>query len=154
MRFFQTYSQVDACTDANFPQQLVTGNAVAMGGTFSPNAAKPRFVVAAWKDAHDLERIDIIKAWIDQNGVPQDQIVKTMLQPSQASAACITWEDPNPPTTAALYYARVLETRSPRWSTYDCAKVGLVNPEQCKQGGALNVQIKERAWTSPIWFVP
>ncbi len=125
-------------------------------GLCSPASAQswPRFVVAAWKDAHDLERIDIIKAWIDGNGVPQDQIIPTTLGGAQNAAACITWEDPSPPTTAALYYARVLEVPTPRWSVYDCQKAGIVNVAQCKQGGALNVNIRERAWTSPIWFNP
>jgi hypothetical protein len=46
----------------------------------------------------------------------------------------------------------VLEVPSPRWSVGDCAKDPTAAPVVCAPGGALDVQIKERAWTSPIWF--
>lgn len=153
VRFFQTYAAGDPCADASFPKQLTEQGAVPMGGTFKPSGqAKPRFVVAAWKDRSDLARVDVIKAWVDANDQAQEQVFSTAA--SSPSAVCMTWDDPSPPTGPALYYARVLEVPTPRWSVHDCAKAGVVNPQECKQGGRLNATVRERAWTSPIWFVP
>ena len=53
----------------------------------------------------------------------------------------------------ALYYARIVEAPTPRWSSYDCDKAPAANPE-CVPGGALKTMIQERAWTSPIWRNP
>ena len=47
-----------------------------------------------------------------------------------------------------LYYARVLEIPTPRWSTYDAVRNKL---PLLKDVPAI---IQERAWTSPIWFTP
>jgi hypothetical protein len=37
-----------------------------------------------------------------------------------------------------------------RWSVFDCQRAPNANPTDCAPGGKLNVQIAERAWTSPI----
>jgi len=60
-----------------------------------------------------------------------------------------TWTDPDfDPSHRAVYYARVMEIPTPRWSTYDAAKLGVDIPE------GLPASIQERAWTSPIWYNP
>ena len=59
------------------------------------------------------------------------------------------WTDPSfDPNAYATYYARVLEIPTPRWSTYWAAKLNLPpNP-------TVPATVQQRAWTSPIWYVP
>jgi hypothetical protein len=51
-------------------------------------------------------------------------------------------------TRRAVYYARVLEIPTPRWSTRDAVATGIDRP------GDVPVSLQERAWTSPIWYAP
>jgi hypothetical protein len=155
VRFYQTWQPTDPCSDPSFPSQIVAGGGVPMGGAFgasSGGAAGPWLVVSAWKDAADLARVDIIKAWVDAGGQVQETVVST---PTASGAhACVFWQDASFVPGPTLYYARVLEVPTPRWSVGDCAVAGASNPAQCADGGALNVMIQERAWTSPIWYQP
>jgi hypothetical protein len=65
---------------------------------------------------------------------------------SQLSAV---WSDPDfDPTIKAVYYARVLEIPTPRWSTYDSARNNLPLPTE------VPATIQERAYSSPIWYTP
>jgi hypothetical protein len=65
---------------------------------------------------------------------------------SQLSAV---WTDPDfDPKQKAVYYVRVLEIPTPRWSTFDSIKSGLPIPE------GIPATIQERAWSSPIWYAP
>ncbi|MFO0735494.1 MAG: DUF3604 domain-containing protein [Labilithrix sp.] len=153
VRFYQTFDVADACSDASFPRQLVGGGAVPMGGTFKSGASAPRFVVKAWKDQTPLARIDIIKAWVDAGGAVKEKVIHEDL-PADASTACITWQDDDATPGAALYYARVLERPTPRWSANDCKAAPLANVQGCGKDGGLDVDIQERAWTSPIWRDP
>ena len=57
------------------------------------------------------------------------------------------WKDPDfDPTMAAVYYARVIEIPTPRWTAYDAARYGIIMSEEAK------MIIQERAYTSPIWY--
>jgi hypothetical protein len=158
VRFYQTYGTANPCSDSSFPAQVVAGGGVPMGGTFGTStaadgsAAPPSFVVSAWKDVADLARIDIIKAWVDGAGDVQQTIIRNDV--TSGSASCVFWTDPDFEAGPAFYYARVLEVPTPRWSTFDCTAAPDVNPTECAAGGTLNVQIQERAWTSPIWYRP
>ena len=59
------------------------------------------------------------------------------------------WQDPEfRPEQAALYYARVLEIPTPRWSTYLAVRNKLPLPPDVPPA------IQERAWSSPVFYTP
>ena len=59
------------------------------------------------------------------------------------------WTDPSfDSNNPAVYYVRVLEIETPRWTTYDAARFGVDLPKD------VPVTIKERAYSSPIWYTP
>jgi hypothetical protein len=151
---------------------------VPMGGTISGAAKSPIFTVWASKDPDgaNLDRIQVIKGWVDAKGEPQDRVIDVAwsgdrkpgangkLPPvgntvdvQQAtytnaigSAELIgSWSDPDfDPKQHAVYYARVLEIPTPRFTTYDAVRNKLPLLED------VPATIQERAWTSPIWFIP
>lgn len=159
VRLYQYRGPQNPCADANFPQQVVNSGGVPMGGTMqSVGAGNPKFVVYALKDQTDLAEIAIFKATV-VNG----EVVESLhTLPVGGGAACVTWEDTGyVATRPAFYYARVLEQPTPRWSHNDCVALQQSNPGDwqtiapgCAPGGGLDVNIQERAWTSPIWNLP
>jgi len=59
------------------------------------------------------------------------------------------WTDPDfDPKVRAVYYARVLEIPTPRWTAYEAQRFGVeMLPE-------VPMVTQERAYTSPIWYAP
>ena len=153
---------------------------VPMGGDLrnSGGEAAPAFLVMASKDAlgANLDRVQIIKGWVDADGQLRDKVFDVAWSGERAagpdgklpavgntvdlttatyrntigSAELATvWRDPEfDPQQAALYYARVIEIPTPRWSTYDAVRADL----PLLEGVASTIQ--ERAWSSPIWYRP
>lgn len=165
----------DLCNDqAMIEKAYATG--VPMGGDLaidrSTPTRKPRFLVHALMDniagATPLQKIQIIKGWIDEDGNQHQQVVDaagdaepTMTvntnsceQSGQGHARlCAVWQDDNfDPAQSAVYYARVLENPSCRWTTYDCNSFDASErPASCNKPD-MPKTIQERAWTSPIWY--
>ena len=59
------------------------------------------------------------------------------------------WRDPAfDPAQRALYYVRVKEIPTPRWTTFDAKFFRLELPDSVAPSQ------QERAYTSPIWYTP
>ncbi len=59
------------------------------------------------------------------------------------------WTDPDfDADVPAVYYARVIEIPTPRWTAYEAYRFGITLPAE------VPMITKERAYTSPIWYTP
>jgi len=138
----------------------------------------PKFILQAVKDADgaNLDRVQIIKVWLDGAGYKEKifdvalsdgrkpdprtgQVapisntvdLKTGKYTNSVGAASLTtvWTDPEfDPAKPAVYYARVLEIPTPKWTTLLAVKNNLPLATDTPS------TIQERAWTSPIWYTP
>ncbi len=156
VRFYATSGVKDdesakkMCDDSLFPKALADSGATAMGGVLSAQA-KPYLFVHAMKDETPLDHIEIVKLTTDTQGKAAVSVEKIALPEGSTGRACVYWSDKSfDPAKPTLYYARVLEQPTWRWSHYDCEKAP--NVEGCKEGGSLNIKVQERAWTSPIYL--
>lgn len=177
-RFFAGWNlREDLCEHSDYLSSAYE-QGVPMGGDLTADSAVdgkgPTFLASAQQDPRDgsnlLQRIEIVKGWVDAQGRTH-QAVHTVAGDSDNGASvdpdtcavsgpgfrqlCSTWRDPDfDPAQAAVYYVRVLENPSCRWSTYDClALAPAERPPACSDPD-LPWQIQERAWTSPIWYQP
>jgi len=151
---------------------------VPMGGNLPPNSIAPTFTVYAEKDplGANLDRIQIIKGWVDRNGDLNEKIIDvvwagdrdimpngklptigntvdltTAMYTNDIGGAILigSWTDADfNPEDGAFYYARALEIPTPRWTTYDAVRNNLPLLED------VPAIIQERAWGSPIWYSP
>ena len=150
-------------------------NGVPMGGDLSRpgvDNTTPAFLVAATMDtvegAAPLQKIQIIKGWTDDDGnmhqkvidVAGDATTGATVDPvscqrsgSGHASLCAVWRDDEfNAAQSAVYYSRVLETPSCRWTAYDCNAFAEPERPQVCNSPALQRIIQERAWTSPIWY--
>jgi hypothetical protein len=173
VRMYQTRDQTtDFCADPSFPEQIVAAGGLPMGSniTLPPGVTvAPRIVVFAARDpitrpdVANLAAVDLIKAWIDPaTGTVKEDVVRRTLPAGGVATTCQIFRL-NPPGgprafhvgSPSFYYARVLQVPTPRWSVFDCTQVPPdLRPPGCNPGAGLNIQIAERAWTSPIWYLP
>jgi hypothetical protein len=59
------------------------------------------------------------------------------------------WRDPEfDSALRAVYYVRVLEIPTPRWTAYEAKRFNLKMPSE------IPMVTHERAYTSPIWYTP
>jgi hypothetical protein len=178
VRFFAGYGFPDDLASRPDQIALAYARGVPMGGDLLERSGAPRFLVWALRDPHSgwLQRVQIVKAWIE-NGRAEERVFDVAcsdgLQPDPATHRCgdnaatvdphtcsvsenkgavelrTLWSDATfDPKQRALYYVRVLENPSCRWSTWDALRAG-VEPNP-----ALPRTIQERAWSSAIWYVP
>ena len=148
------------------------------GELVSPGDRIPRFLLWATRDpaSAPLARIQVIKGWM-QDGDAHEQVYDAVcsdglvvdpmthrcpdngarvnvadcsITEDAGDAELLTlWTDPDfDPSVRAIYYLRVLENRTCRWSTWDAVRAG-VEPRP-----DLPTTLQERAWSSPIWVSP
>ncbi len=164
------------------PRMLATAyvKGVPMGGDLKAagNSKAPRFVVQALRDPQSapLQKIQIVKGWVENGELKSrtfDVVCSDGIRPDRKTGLCAdnsamvdpatctpatgkgaaqlatTWADPAfDAGKRAVYYVRVLENPTCRWSARDSLKLGV--PHDPKWSAA----IRERAWTSPIWYSP
>lgn len=152
---------------------------VPMGGDLTGAKGAPRFIVSALKDpiGANLDRIQIVKGWIDAGGKLQEKIYNVVwsspntrklvgdrLTPVGDTVDVATasyknsigapelstvWTDPEfNAAQKAFYYVRVLEIPTPRWVLFDVLRYG------AKLSPGTRIKDQERAYTSPIWYHP
>jgi len=174
VRFFGGWDYAEDLPQGDWLGEAYAGG-VPMGGTLEGgDGASPVFVVSALKDpiGANLDRVQIIKVWVDARGDGHEQIYDVAASGDRLSragegplpkvgntvdvaaasytnsigAAQLTalWRDPGfDRSQEALYYARVIEIPTPRYSTHDAKLLGVEAPEP--------TTIQERAVTSAIW---
>ena len=182
VRFFGGYEFTSADALSRSPAIAGYTKGVAMGGELkkAPPGKAPSFLVAAARDplSGNLDRIQIIKGWLDRGGKLHEKIYDvawgdadkrkrgangklppvgntvdlktTSWTNTIGDPELITvWKDPEfDPALKAFYYARVLEIPTPRWTAYDAAYFKVKVDEK------IPVITQERAFTSPIWYSP
>jgi hypothetical protein len=154
---------------------------VPMGGDLAkaPDGKAPGFLVQAMRDPDgaNLDRVQIVKGWLDGKGEMQERVYDIAVSGGRAigpdgrcketvgntvnvEQATYTnaignavmgafWRDPEfDHAQRAFYYVRVLEIPTPRWTTYDAKLFGVTLPKD------VPASIQERAYTSPIWYTP
>lgn len=155
-------------------------NGVPMGGDLNAGGgASPTFLIQVLRDPDgaNLDRIQIVKGWMNADGNTQERIYDVAVSDGRkidANGRCSTpvgntvdtvgpsyrnsigepqlmafWKDPDfDPSQHAFYYVRVLEIPTPRWTLYDAARLGTIIPTEAPH------TIQERAYSSPVWHTP
>ena len=149
-----------------------------MGGDLfiGPEGAAPTIMVRALRDPDgaNLDRIQIVKGWLDSSGEPRTKVFDAAWSGDRAPGSAgklppvgstVTgaeytntigsallgahWIDPEfDPAQSAFYYVRVLEIPTPRWTTHDARRFGVAVPEE------VPAVHQERGYTSPIFYEP
>jgi hypothetical protein len=180
VRFFGGWDFTAADAQHRLPANIGYSKGVPMGGelTDRPDGKALSFLVAALRDplSGNLDRIQIVKIWVDANGERQEKVFdvawsgdrqpgadgKLPLVGNTVDVANATWTntigspelitvwtDPEfDPGVSAAYYARVVEIPTPRWTAYEAKRFGI------KMKKEVPMVTVERAYTSPIWYTP
>lgn len=153
---------------------------VPMGSDLKPGEGAPSFIISALKDpvGANLDRIQVVKGWIDASGRMQEKIfdvawgdadkrqlgangkIPTVGDTVDIAKASYSnsigdpelqtvWSDPEfNANQKAFYYLRVLEIPTPRWVLFDAIRYG------AKLLPGTELKSQERAYSSPIWYNP
>jgi len=181
VRFFGGWDYTPDDVDNPNYLDIAYSGGVPMGGdlTNGPGDRAPTFMAVASKDPNgaNLDRIQIVKGWLDGEGEVQEKVydvawsgdrliepesgrlpavgstvdVKTATYANTIGVAelAVVWTDLDfNLNERAFYYVRVLEIPIPRWSTKDAVYFDVEVP------AGIPLSIQDRAYTSPIWYTP
>lgn len=187
IRFFAGYGLPDNLLETAEGVARAYTDGVTMGADLSPDMAEgktaanasPKFAVWAQADANSapLQRVQIIKGWIDVAGATHEKVIdvacaggvavdastnrcpdnSATVDLSDCSTSASTgaaelrtvWTDSEfDANQRAFYYARVLENPTCRWNTWDAIYAGT------EPRSDLAATLQERAWSSPIQYLP
>ncbi len=181
LRVFGGYDFSDADASAGDVAGAGYTKGVPMGSDLAkaPEGKAPSLLIRAVKDPKhaNLDRIQVVKGWVDAEGMPQEKIYDVALADDRTVGAdgkvppvgntvdlatgnwtndigdpelAVAWTDPDfDPSKRAFYYVRVLQIPTPRHTLYDAIALGI----DVKETGR-PATIQERAYSSPIWYTP
>ncbi|MEZ5550816.1 MAG: DUF3604 domain-containing protein [Pseudomonadales bacterium] len=168
--------------DVSAPGLLDTGldAGVPMGGELdrADLTEAMQILVVALRDPEgaNLDRIQIVKGWLDAQGQTHERIFDVAWSGARApgedgrlppvgntvdrrtgrytnsigdTELRALWQDPEfDPAQPAFYYARVLEIPTPRHSLLDALALGI------EPSADYALTLQERAYSSPVWYRP
>jgi hypothetical protein len=179
VRFFGGYDYTDADVEAANMAEIGYAKGVPMGGDLNAKGDQaPKFMIHALKDPENanLDRVQVIKGWLDANGQTHEKIYNvawgdqdkrqldskgklpevgntvnledaTWDDTIGAAALKTVWTDPDFNSAQnAFYYVRVIQIPTPRWTLYDQVRFNV------NLGADIPLTLQERAFTSPIWY--
>ncbi len=181
VRFFGGWDFMAEDADSRSPAIAGYSKGVPMGGDLyhAPAGVAPSFLVAAVKDpiGGNLDRIQIVKGWLDKSDELQEKIYDVALSgerevgpdgtvPAVGNTVDVAnanwtntigdpelitvWTDPDfDADERAFYYARIIQIPTPRWTAYEVKYFELDNVSD-----DIPMITQERAYTSPIWYTP
>ncbi|MEO0410509.1 MAG: DUF3604 domain-containing protein [Pseudomonadota bacterium] len=155
LRFFGRYDLKANVLEEDDWTQIAYKPGVPMGSVLPANcdAGGLRFFIEAARDDESapIEVVEVIKGWRSADGETKEMIFKVaQTDPGNGEDRfLLQWKDPDfSPDVPAFYYVRVLEAETPRWSTLDAQRYGVKLPDTVPRS------IRERAYSSPIWYYP
>lgn len=173
----------DLCSPSLYDEerlQTLYQQGVPMGGDLPPkSSAAPGFVAIAAADpgtaefpGTPLQRLQIIKGWVDGEGQRRNAVIDVAGDPNNGAGVdtstcrqsgegfaqlCTVWQDPDfDASRRAVYYLRAVENPSCRYDAWQCMTLeGDERPADCDVDTVMQPKSQqERAWSSPIWYTP
>jgi hypothetical protein len=145
----------------------------------APKGKAPSFLIAATRDPKEanLDRIQVVKGWLTSDGTSYEKVYDVVWSgdrkigsdgklPAVGNTVNLdtgaysndigdpqlltVWVDPDfDPDQSAVYYVRVLQIPTPRYSLLDSIALQIDYRETGQPA-----TIQERAYSSPIWYSP
>jgi hypothetical protein len=179
VRFFSGYELGEELLTSPDAVSRAYADGVPMGSDLAGQGdASPKFFAWAVGDplSAQLQRLQVVKGWVEgeetfervydvacsdgglpdpvtnrcpDNGAKVDLSNCSYDEKLGSAELKAVWSDPDfAPDQRAFYYLRTIENPTCRWSTWDALRTGVApRPD-------FPTTIQERAWSSPIWFVP
>lgn len=178
VRFFGGYGFGDADTRDLVRAGYTRGVPMGGDLKAAPAGKAASFLIAATKDPDgaNLDRVQVVKGWLGADGKTHEKIYEvkwagnrvpgangklppigntvdvkaaTYSNSIGASELITAWTDPDfDASQRAVYYVRVLEIPTPRWTAFDVLRFKSQMPPE------VPMTLQERAFTSPIWYSP